>query len=225
VRVPLLAGAVRVEAVVRPYSSASASGVEPIARIADSARDEILLLGRRRDELLFRLRLRASTIRLETPGFSLAQAFDGSTTYDVGNRGSVDTVSAILERGRLRLSAQQEKKFVSRKFELGPALAWSFFLPWDYWFGAKAGLISQVWIAVLLLPVGYWAALTRSGNGAKWTMAAILTVVPATLTMIPAIFEVPPTSVLEDVSCAVGLATGWIIGILFARHVPRRKAE
>lgn len=216
VRLPLRARRVRVEAVVRPAPVPSSTAVAPILRIADADGREILMLGQGGDELVFRLRLRASTLRLETPAFALAGAFRTDTGVDRESLGSSETVSATLDRGRLRLAARRQEALVSREFDMTPAVAWSFFLPWDYWFGPNAGWVSQLWVAAVLIPLGYWTAIIGSPKGVGRAMAALLVLVSTTLAFVPEVFALPQTRASQYLSAAAGLGLGWLVSALVA---------
>ena len=144
IRGPLGDGRVRVEAIVRPGPPPPPAGIAPIVRIADGAEREIVLLGRGGKELVFRVRLRASMLRLETPAFALAGAFRDGGNFEPETVESPESLFAVVDRGRVRLAARGDGEARSREYELSPAVAWSFFLPWDYWFGPNAAWISHV---------------------------------------------------------------------------------
>ena len=210
IRGGLRAGRVRVEAIVRPGPPPPPTGVAPILRIADGAEREILMLGRGGGELVFRVRLRASTLRLETPAFALAGAF-GNTAGDY--RRMVDrpeSLFASVDGGRVRLVARGDGESRSREFEMSPAVAWSFFLPWDYWFGPNAASISRVWLLALLFPVGYWAALTTEQRGERRPILLTMTFVLLTLGVVPEFFALPHIRVSLVLSALAGVLLGWL---------------
>jgi VanZ family protein len=209
VRAPLRAGRIRVEAIVRPGPPSPPTGIAPIARIADGAEREIFMLGRGGRELVFRVRLRASTLLLETPAFALADAFRNGQPVDRATVEAPESLFATVDRGRVRLAARQEGEARSREFELTPAVAWSFFLPWDYWFGPNAAWIAQVWLGALLFPVGYWAALTAEQRGARRSLLLTMTFVVLTLVIVPELFSLPHVRISHVVSALAGVVLGW----------------
>lgn len=211
IRGPLRAGRARVEAIVRPGPPPSPAGVAPIMRIADAAEREILMLGQGGRELVFRVRLRASTLRLETPAFALSDAFGSQPTVDPKTVDSPESLFAVVDSGRVRLAVQRDGQARSREFALTPAVAWSFFLPWDYWFGPNVAWISQVWLGALLFPVGYWAALTTEQRAARRPILITVALVVLTLAIVPELSALPHVRMSQLVSALAGVLLGWAV--------------
>ena len=211
IRTPLRFGRVRVEAIVRPGSPPPGAGVAPILRIADRAEREILMLGRGGEELVFKIRLRASTLRLETPAFALADAFRDVPRVYPKMVESPESLVVDVDSGRVRLAARRDGRVWSREFELTPAAAWSFFLPWDYWFGPNAASMSRVWVWSLLIPVGYWAALAAEQRGARRLILITMTFVALTLVILPELFSLPRVPLSLLLSALAGVLLGWLV--------------
>lgn len=209
-----------VDATVRPTSPYSLTSIGPIARVADHARREILMLGRGGSELVFRYRMRATTLRLETPAFALAHAF-ANTPTNSAETAPPESVSAVVSRGTVELSATGPEVNRERMFELGPAVAWSFFLPWDYWFGPNARFIALLWLAVLLIPAGYWMAAIMRERVSAPLLAAVSCSIIGVLLVLPSIFDLPSPGVWDFVAAAGGLTAGWLCG---SALVPRALA-
>lgn len=218
VRAPLRAGRVHVEAVVRPGLPPAPTEIAPILRVADGTLREILLLGRGGKELVFRYRLRATSLRLETPAFALARAFEAAGDMDGEEPEPVESLSAVLNRGRLTLTAHNQHGTKQRVFDLTAASAWSFLLPWDYWYGPNAAFLSLFWLGALLLPAGYWGARAAGESRGRWiALAVAITLVPATLGLLPHVFSLAPAKASQFIAAICGIAGGWILATLVAR--------
>jgi VanZ family protein len=224
IRAGLRAGQLHVDAVVRPGPQPTTSDIAPIARVEDGADREILMLGRAGHELVFRLRLRATTLRLETPAFALAHAFQSGPGIDPESLDTVESLSAGLKRGRVQLVARSATASAARTFELSPAVAWSFFLPWDYWFGPNSVWISYVWLATLLLPAGYWGAIAAHEPAHRWFLIGAAGVIASGVEFIPALFTMPPASGWSFAAAFGGVAAGWALSILAERSGVARAA-
>lgn len=224
VRKSLRAGRVRVDATVLSGPSTPPAEIAPIVRIADGTQREILLLGRGGKELVFRYRSRATAMRLEAPAFALARVFDSGSDGDEELLDPSESLSAVLDSGRLVLSARNQHRLRQLQFDLSPAVAWSFFVPWDEWLGPNTSFLSTLWLGALLLPAGYWtrgAARERKGRG-RWIGLLALATVVATIAVLPRIFGLPAAPASHYVAGIVGLGAGWILAIFSSRSQPAR---
>lgn len=223
IRGPLRAGRSQINAVVLAGPPSPQAEIAPILRVADGGLREILLLGRSDQELVFRYRLRATGLRLETPAFALARAFASIRDNLEESPDEPESLSVALDRGRLTLTAQKQGELHRRVFDLTAASAWSFFLPWEYWYGPNAALLSLVWLGALLLPVGYWGARSARERRTRWTALAIaLMIVPATLVALPRALPLAPAKASQFIAAIGGLALGWILAALVERRQRRR---
>jgi len=223
IRAPLREGRLQVDAVVLPGQPSPPTEIAPILRVADGTLREILLLGRSNKELVFRYRLRATRLRLENPAFALAGAFPPARDMDGQEPESPESLSVVLDRGRLTLTAHNQARTQQRLFALTAASAWSFFLPWDYWYGPNAALLSLLWLGALLAPVGYWGGRSAGESRIRWTALAIaIMMVPATLVVLPQAFPLAPAKASEFIAAIGGLALGWILAALVERRQRRR---
>ena len=213
------AGGLTVDAVVTVSPTSSPISVSPIVRVADGARREILMLGRGGKELVFRYRLRATTLRLETPAFALASAFhDDPAGSDAAS--PPESLAVAVTRGSVELSARGDGVHRVRRFTLSPAIAWSFLLPWDYWFGPNADIIERIWLAALLLPVGYWTTMLTRQNRSITPALLVAVIVAITLPIVRYAFGLQPTPVSEWAAAGVGLAAGWSLALAALRRKP-----
>ena len=219
IRGPLRAGHSRMDAVVQPGPPSPPAEIAPILRVADGTLREILLLGRSGKELVYRYRLRATSLRLETPAFALGHAFASTGLTDGSAPEPAETLSVVLDRGRLTLTAHDQRGTEQRKFDLTPAAAWSFFLPWDYWYGPNAAFLSLLWLGGLLIPAGYWGARAAGPALTRWTaLASTIMIASAVIILLPFAFPLASANAPQLLAAIAGLACGWSL----ARLVERR---
>jgi hypothetical protein len=211
IRAPLRAGEIAVEAIVRPGPETPLTQVAPIVRVADGERREIVLLGRSADELVFKLRLHATILRLQTPSFSLAGAFASDTDRVQDER--TEALSARLDNGRVRLTARRGERQLEQSAELDPALAWTFFVPWDYRVTAKTAWLSDLWIGLLLVPAGYWSLAFARARRSRWPILVSVLFPLLLLVIVPAAFRLHVrlwSFVAAVAGCALGAAASTV---------------
>lgn len=177
-----------------------------ILSIFDEHQTEILVLGQDGRDLLFRIRTRVADVALRGPAVRLP-AF-------LPEQGG-DTVSAVgsLHQGHLTLVARLGTRQAETSLTLSPSWGWEFLLPLDYAFGPEARLLTALWIAGLLLPIGYWSA--RGWPSATWPAFSCLPplgVAAFGLGAVPWLTHLPPTHWSEWVAAASGSAVGWGLG-------------
>ena len=219
VRQSLRAGRVRIAAVVRPGPEPY-SGLAPIVRVADEASREILVLAESRRGLVLKVRLRASTAGLETPGVVLPGAFPVHTAEGDGFA-AAESVFAQLEDGRVRLAALGQ--FGTRRTEvaLRPSFVWSFVVPWEYNLGSAAGFLGAVWLAALLLPVGYYGAAVERRSYRLGLLALTVVALAFGVEVVPLLFSLPRASPAEWLAAIAGLALGYASGRRRAQNARR----
>jgi hypothetical protein len=174
----------------------------PIFSVFDGRSTEIFLLGQRRDEAFFRLRTRASTLRLRPPALRLPGALTGPP-------GDTVALTASYLHGRYHLRVENRTRVTETTLDVTPSMGWAFFMPFREFAIAPAyGWITTLWIAVLLLPLGYWTARAS-------TLQALLTTVvgvAATFTATPWLFDLQPVPGAEWAAAGAGLALGVLLG-------------
>jgi hypothetical protein len=161
----LLEGPVTVEATVEAGSPTAR--VAPIASIFDQHQHEVLILGQEGRDLIFRLRLRASDLRLRSPAVRLPDALPAVPG---------DPVTLRAERGAqmVLLQSSHGGSHSSLAFALTPSLGWSLLMPWEnYAWGPETKLLTALWLAGLLLPFGYWLRLGWGRAPQAWWLAAL----------------------------------------------------
>jgi hypothetical protein len=213
----LLTGGAAVTTVVLP--SGAAPGIAPIVRVADSSQREIMLLAQRGPDLLFGVRTGAAVLRFRPPVFSLPDVFQAATSVDGGIRPDTLTVIAHLSAHEVSMDARARTRYY-RRIPVSSALGWTMLLPFQ-WFieGTRAELVvSAIWIASLLLPIGYWL-----GRAIRFPHARDATIIRLTalaiasmflyvgLIVVPQAFGVNPASPIDWLAALAGILSGVVL--------------
>ncbi|HXE57737.1 MAG TPA: VanZ family protein [Gemmatimonadales bacterium] len=174
----------------------------PIVSVFDENEQEILLLGQDETDLVFRFRTRASDVRLRTPAVTLAGVLADAA-------GDTLALTAELAGSRYRLRAASRRVAAEVELAPGPGWGWALLTPLeDYAIGTGHRLLTALWTAGLLLPVGYWAGRARRRAAPLAAgLAAILG-----LTAAPLLHGLPVSHWSEWLAAAVGLAVGRLAG-------------
>jgi hypothetical protein len=161
----------------------------------------VLTLTQRNRQAGVEIPTRALEFRLGAPLVSMPDAFPDSAGVPVHLR-------AAEGSGRVRLTSSYQG--VERSVELGlsPAFGWILFLPFELGLDTGVRWVTGLFLALLLLPIGYWAAWTRRPRVAAAALAAGLV---AGLAIIPALFGLPPVHWSEWLAGALGAAVGWAL--------------
>jgi hypothetical protein len=119
-------------------------------------------------------------------------------------------VAALRER-TLEIASTYEGSARVRRAELAlsPSFGWSLLLPFDYAYGPEVRLLTGLWIAGLLLPLGYWAGW---GWQPGWRLVVgLATVAAAGLGAVPWLTRYAPVHRSEWLAAVGGLAIGWAV--------------
>lgn len=196
--------------------------VAPIIRIV-SGPDESAMLGRRRDDLVFRRRLQATIWKLRTPIVAAADVFRRCVDGWCAPAAQTDTieVAAITTPSGIALSVTAHGETRSGTFSPSVGLGWSMLLPFDLPLRSRHGIWSALWLAALFTPASYWAAwAARREAAAPWRLAAPLIVVAAAVggfVVAPLIVGFPLTPAHELAGAAAGGVLGAVLGTLAMR--------
>jgi VanZ family protein len=176
--------------------------VAAIATVYDYNRSQIFMLGERRGNLIFSLRMRTAEARVATPAIRLDSVFPAHRPA------TPDTmvVAGGLIHHRLWISVRAHGVTRERAQPIGAGLGWSYLLPFDYEYGSEARWLTVLWLAGLAAPAMYWAA--RAGPTA---LLAVGTALAASLLLIPFATGVHATVWWEWIALAVG-ACGVVLG-------------
>lgn len=167
-----------------------------------------VLVGQRRGDAVLRVRLRARSARLRVPEVRLRGFFDEAGartrfTLSGGLRGTVLHLAGrhAGDRGALAPPPRQAT------LALAPTLGWALLAPFVRLGDPLAPLVTVLWLAGLLLPLGYWgahAARTRARSAALLAGVAIL----AGLGVVPWIGGFRAATALEWAAAVAGLLGG-----------------
>ena len=183
----------------------------PIVSILDERRKEILLLGQRSDQALFRVRTRVSDLRLRPVAIGIAGAIPSTP-------GETLHVTASYSRGSYSLQVAGGHGTVQRTLNASPNWMWSFFLPFEhYGIGPEVYVFTALWLGGLLVPIGYWTGKTRTRTAPALVSAGIA----LTLLLVPVWFGLPALHPTEWIAAVGGAAAGFLL----ARHAGPRAPE
>lgn len=200
---------------------------EPSARVSDLFARESLTVSldvvsqkpRRYRSWIYRLRIgpgilaiqqQGTTLVLEVPRRqALLQVQSPTLRLPRGAPEQADEAFSIRagERGHL-LWLESTVEGVTRHTEiaLAPTMAWGLVMPFGYAFGPEAGFLTMIWVAALLLPLGYWAAWTEK----RVTAIGIVAVaVAAGLGLVPWVSGTGPVPLRDWLAALIGVAAGW----------------
>lgn len=152
------------------------------------------------DDVIFRIRTNASRFRLQPPGLLLpgGRPRTGGVPMHITARGSRDSLALSSSFGEVRRQ---------RTFFMSPSLGWSLLLPFEYAYGREVHVLTALWIAGLLAPLGYWMRTVRgSGLGRALGLGAAPLM---GLAFVPWLTGFPPVHWSQWLAAATGLAGGW----------------
>ncbi len=183
----------------------------PIVGVFDEKQREILILGEWGRDLIFRVRMRVSDLRLRNPALRLSEVLPAVP-------GKQLQIRAGLDRGSLFLQLTRDGQEFRRELALSPSWGWSFLLPEEYAFGSEVHFLTALWIAGLLLPIAYWARRGATTSAQQWRASALLAaLVGSGIGAVPLATRIPPVHWSEWLAAATGLLAGWSLAIVVVR--------
>jgi hypothetical protein len=185
--------------------------VAPIVDVHDQSRNEIFLLGRRGDDLIFRIHRRSDALGFHPPSWIVPDAFaprasavdtmvvratttTGSTAFDVAHRGSPPPPT------------------LHRRIGDGVWEAWRLFIPDNGRWMHFAQWIMVAWLSVLLAPLGYWAGRAARREGIFLSGMTVAMPVVASFAIIPLAAGAPPAALPVWAAGLAVAAITWGIG-------------
>jgi len=180
----------------------------PIGSIVDGVHRDVMLIGQAGEDLVFEVRMRATILKLRNPMASLRNALAGTTG---------DTVEAegALRDGAFELRASREGRSTSRRLPLSASWGWSLVAPWAPVLGVGVGVLTAVWVAGLLVLLGYWGGM--AGGEARFIAPVTALVL---FGAIPWAAGFPAAGWSEWAAALAGM----LVGALAARPATRARA-
>ncbi|MEP7064398.1 MAG: VanZ family protein [Gemmatimonadota bacterium] len=185
--------------------------VSAIATVYDFNRSQIFMLGQRKGNLIFSLRMRTADARVATPDIRLDSVFPRRRP---ANPDTVLVAGGLIHH-QLWIRARDHGITRERTQPVDAGLGWSYLLPFEYEYGPEARWLTVLWVAALAAPAMYWAC--RAGQMAPLAVGAVLA---ASLLLLPFATSVHPTAWWEWLALAIGASIGALLGNDSARASP-----
>jgi hypothetical protein len=159
----------------------------------------ILSLNQQGTTLVLEVPRRGASLHMQAPALRLA---DGAPRRE----GESFSIRAGELGHRLWLESTVEGVTRRAEISLAPTMAWGLVVPFGYAFGPETGLLTMIWVAALVLPLGYWARRTEKPAVAFGLVTAAVAV---GLGLIPWMSETGPVPLRDWLAAAIGVAAGW----------------
>jgi hypothetical protein len=160
-----------------------------------------LTLGQLRREARIDMPARALRFRMFPPSVTLPEGLPERAGVPV-------RLTASGHGGRLRLTSEYDGRERSVELGISPAYGWIMVVPFELAGGTGVRWITAFGLALVALPLGFWARETGRPRAALTGLAA--TVVLA-LGLVPAAGGFPPVHWSEWLAWALGAAVGWAL--------------
>lgn len=182
---------------VRAVAGPPVAGLASILSIHDERQHEVLLLGPDKEDLVYRFRTRAAAVGFDSPALRVLGAM-----RDVRAGEPLVVVVAPVRNGY----CIEVNRTVTCGIGFTAGTGWALLLygqglrPWTH------GFLNVLWMAGLVLPVGYWAR-------ARWHTCLAVTLLAAALLLLPSATGLVPTPPAELTAALAGFLGG--VGLQF----------
>jgi hypothetical protein len=180
------------------------TGLAPIFSIYDENQREILLLGQKGHDLVFRIRTQSGPMRLRGPSVRLSGILPELPGLPL-------VVQVHIKSGHYDMTAEIGGKTYRREMSASASWGWSLLLPFDHSFGTEMPWLTMLWLGGLLLPIGYFASRSRRLSPAR-AMVVFPTLLITGLILVPLLGGLRPGAISEWVAAIAGSAVGWWLG-------------
>jgi hypothetical protein len=162
-------------------------------------RNEVLALSQSGHDLVFEGAWQATPLKFRPVAIRLDDALPTASEVPLD-------LTAEVERTTVRLSSSYGGGH-SWSLRLSPSFGWSLVLPFDYAFGPEVHLLTGLWLAGFMLPLGLWWA--RAGLPVNVSVASMAGTLLLGLALLPRLAGYPPVHWSEWAAATAGLALGW----------------
>lgn len=205
IRASLERGTARIGARIAPAElpGPGTGRITPVVTIYDRWRNEILMLGCRRDHLVFRTRthtdnLALHPIALETPEPNACVAGDSTTVM----------AEPLGHSARVRLTISRPHDSIVTTQGAGIWTGWHLYVPSDGLWSDVERPLTVLWCALLFVPLAYWRTRAdRAGVGVILHGAAVIVV---TLVIIPVAMGSTVAPTVAWIGSISGAVLGWL---------------
>jgi VanZ family protein len=159
----------------------------------------LLLVESFRGHLIFQPPSRAQALRLRSPRLLIADALSRR----------LSEIRLVAGERNDTVWGQSAPMDIRAVYPLTPSQSWTLVSPFAYTSGRATRIITVIWIALLLMPLGYWLRRAFPGTGVLGVSALLLI---SGLAAIPLLFGYPPAHWSEWVGGVVGLSGGCAVG-------------
>jgi hypothetical protein len=207
--------------------------IAPIVRIADTGEQEIMILAQSGKDLVFGVRTGATVLRLRPPFFAVANALEATPQSERTPAPTPDTLTVSARYSSRDVWINTRAGTVDRRIRIPASLGWTMLLA-SQWFIEGTlfeRIASAIWIACLLLPIGYWGGRVAGFRGARdATRIRIATVFSALLLLylglvaVPKAFGVTSSPLGDWLAALAGIVFGVGLAVAFSesRQPPER---
>ena len=189
----------------------STTALSSIVSILDNRRREILLVGQDGMSLVFRIRMRSSDLRLRNFGIDVP-----ITSAD---RGQSISIEAAKSSRILSIRVVGSDGVSVQDVHLTPRLGWTLIAPFSPILGPAYELIAAVWLVLMLLPTGYWAAHSYP-VAPQFAVLIVLGAITLPLLLPALALGAAAPGVGDWLPSTLGAVTGWALGRV-ARYLAR----
>lgn len=164
----------------------------------------------------FAVRLNATRLRLMTPEVRVHRAIPMAGSIAAEFRGMLDGGVMTAE------VAVADSTHVQTR-ALTPGLGWALLLPFNYPLDHMGALPSAVWLALTLLPFGFW--LGRSRHPPAASIAAAIVLLALGINASARLFHLPNDGIAAWLCCSGALLLGWVVGTGRIHHEDTKDAK